>query len=131
MFIEHFKFPACAGDTITCQVGGFFVEAELLFDAATTPDEFPADLEVISEAKRQRWEQEAWWYGGINIRIANEDGLYIEDYIHSLWALEVNLNRTGNRYLRTVANDLLWDALDDAKEWLIKHRAPRELDLDA
>lgn len=128
MFKEHFKFPAYAGDTITCQVGGFFVEAELLFDEATTSDD--AARAYLPEPARRRWENEDWWYGGINIRVSNDGCLYTEDYVHSLWGLEVNLNREGNQHLRTVANDLIWDALDDAKEWLVKHRAPREQFLD-
>lgn len=140
MFIKEFSDYACEGDTITCTVDGFDVVARLYRDdCSDKPDErddgFWPSLDSKSagyigprsqatlhrhmeQAKRtmQAWLNDEWFYCGVAVTVSRADVSLTGRYDHALWGVECNYpSKNKNTYLRTVANELLSEALEAAR----------------
>lgn len=65
------------------------------------------------------WENDEWFYCGVCVVIEKNGVQLTDDYEHALWGIECNYPHPGryrrNGYLRTVANELLPEALEAAK----------------
>lgn len=133
------------GDSIHCTVDGFDVTARIIRDDYTdrpedTQDGFwprldPKDAGYIgpkSQAALRRarahatyimdsWEASEWFYCGVVVSVSKDGVPLTKNRPTSLWGIECNfpINRKrANAYLLQVANELLPEALDDAKHVL-------------
>lgn len=139
MFTTDFDKYACAGDTIECEVDGFTVVARIEHDSDADIDDddcHPAEysVEMFGEdtpanracfekalAAREAWFEGDWFYCGIVLSVAR-NGVMLDKHAASLWRVDVNhpASENGNAYLREVANELLPEALDRARDVLAK-----------
>jgi hypothetical protein len=137
MFTKGFDRYACDGDRITCEAEGFDVTATIEYDQDHKIDDddcHPAEysVEVFGEdtpenrahfekalAARKAWLADEWHYVGIVLRVAKR-GITLDRHAASLWGIEVNYPGGDNSYLLEVANELLPEALEVAKEKLAK-----------
>lgn len=146
-FIEDFDTCVCLGESIHAWVAGFsvtaFVERD---DGSDAPDErqegfWPslykdapgfigpgnrfrqrfADAQAKAEAIMEAWKAGDWFYCGIVLSISYDDVL-LDDRAASLWGIEANYPGTDNSNLRTVANELLPDAVARGREVLDRLR---------
>lgn len=102
------------GDTIEADAGnGFGISAMLCQDTGVSPD----DYDCYSDRQKARWRNDEWWFGGIILSVTFH-GHLLEDHAASLWGLECNLNQRGNRYLTAVANELVEEAMECARQSL-------------
>jgi hypothetical protein len=136
---------ACAGDTRTIEAEGFTVTARIEYDDCTdAPDERqdgfwpsknPKDAGYVlphnydeqmkrAEETLQAWRNDEWFYCGvvltvtkdINIPGRTQSEVVISKNAASLWGIECNYPGSDNSYLAEVANELLPEALDFARE---------------
>jgi hypothetical protein len=136
MFTQQFGNYVCVGDSITCSVDGFEVKATIYRDdCGDKPDErddgfwpsrdktaagyvLPENYES-EMAKAQRvmkaWLNDDWFYCGVAVTVSRNDVELTQRYNHALWGIECNSPDSDNDYLRDVANELLSEAIDDAK----------------
>ena len=126
MFTEKFDRYVCIGDTITCEAEGFTFTARIEHDPDYHIDDddcYNTDQEVTGcneaqQAKlleaRQAWFDDEWFYCGIVISVSR-NGVELDDHAASLWGIECNYPGSDNSYLQTVANELLEEAIEDAK----------------
>lgn len=68
-------------------------------------------------ANRKAWENDEWFYCGIVIS-AHKAGVLVQDGIASLWGIHCNYPDSDNTYLTEVANELLQEAIEPAKDAL-------------
>lgn len=136
MFTTDFEPYAVPGDTIVCNVGVFHCVASLHADDDTTPPDqrddgfwpsknpsdagyvLPENYEVeMAKAARvmQAWKNDEWHYVGVEVRVYCHGVCLTRDYEHAVWGIECNWPGSNNSHLRTVANDLLPEALAQAK----------------
>lgn len=139
MFKAGFNKYACTGDTITCDVDGFTATARIYQDDCTdAPDErqdgFWPSLDPksagyigaksertlqrrMAQAKRvmEAWKANEWFYCGVAVTIEKGDVTLTGRYENALWGIECNYPKSDNSYLRDVANELLPEALAQAK----------------
>lgn len=139
-FSQRFDDFVCEGDSITCEVDGYTVTARLARDdTPDAPDErqdgfwpslYPNDAGFIgagngfrdrfakaqakAEAVMAAWKNDEWYYCGVILSVAI-DGLEIIDHAASLWGIEANYPDSDNAYLAEVANELLPEAIVEAK----------------
>lgn len=147
MFTKGFGKFVCDGDKIETEVDGFRVVATAHYDDDTTPpyerqDGFwpstdpknagyvkPEDYEE-QMAKAQRvmdaWAADEWHYFGVAITVYKNDVLLTHAYSHAVWGIEGNYPDSDNSYLMEVANDLIPEAITDAKEQIAKLAEPEE-----
>ena len=147
-FQETFLPHVCAGDTITCEAGGFTVTARVVADdCPDAPDQcqdgfWPSlyigdpgfigpgpnhrdrlRLEMAkAESIMEAWRKGDWFYCGIVLSVRIE-GVMLTDHAASLWGVEANYPGSDNAYLTEVAIELLPAALDAAREVLARLRA--------
>ncbi len=146
-FKTSFNTYACEGDTITAEKDGFTITARIVRDdCSDTPDErddgfypskdkdaagyCPPERFDASQAHAEKvmkaWKNDEWFYCGIALSVSKavtikgrtQDEVVISDYAASLWGIECNYPDSDNSYLTEVANELLDEALDHAKECL-------------
>lgn len=141
MFTQKFNKFACVGDTIECEIDGFKAVATIYPDDNTDrPDERcdgfwpskdpksagyvdPSKFdEEMAKAKKvmKAWENDAWHFVGIGVRVFKAGVALTDEYTHALWGIECNYPDSDNSYLTEVANELLPEALKDAKAKLIE-----------
>ena len=139
-FTQKFYDCVCIGDTIVCEVEGYTVTARICFDdCAEAPDKnqdgfwpslYPNDAGFIgsgngwrdrfdaAQARAEKvmaaWKNDEWFYCGVILSVAI-DGLTLDRFAASLWGLEANYPDSDNAYLTEVANDLLPEAIAEAK----------------
>jgi hypothetical protein len=65
------------------------------------------------------WCRDDWWYVGIVLAVSRND-VTLGTHFASLWCVECNYPGSDNAYLTEVANQLLPEALDAARERLAK-----------
>lgn len=119
MFRQHFGDKSgyvCDGDTTTCTVGIFDCTATLVRDELTHVD----DADCYSRHQRARWFDDDWHYVGVCVTVSMGGVQLTGDYAHAVWGVEANLSKRGNKYLRTVANELLLGALEYARATLAR-----------
>ena len=79
-----------------------------------------------AESVMMAWENDAWFYCGVVLSVSRPimiDGctqteVVISDHAASLWGVECNCSARKNEYLTEVANELLDEALEHARECL-------------
>tara|TARA_R110001606_G_scaffold47570_1_gene121227 strand:+ start:54418 stop:54891 length:474 start_codon:yes stop_codon:yes gene_type:complete len=147
-FSERFATFVCPGDTITCEMDGFTVMAQIVLDdCPDAPDQrqdgfWPslykdapgfigpgndfrerfAKAQAEAEAVMKGWRKGDWFYCGIILSVALE-GVTRTEHAASIWGIEANYPGSDNAYLTEVANDLLPEALDTARAVLARLRA--------
>ncbi len=124
MFTTEFASFACVGDKITCEVDGFEVRATIEDDHDTRPQDNgfdPDDKDYGAENRKicDAWSRDEWHYSGVVLSVWRA-GVCLTDHGASLWAVERNFPGADNTYLRTVANEMLAEALDAGKATLAK-----------
>jgi len=60
------------------------------------------------------WKNDDWFYCGVILSVALE-GITLDRFAASLWGIEANYPDSDNSYLSEVANELLSEALAEAK----------------
>lgn len=143
-FRQQFPKYVCEGDRITAKLpSGFEATAYIVRDDCNDtpperddgfwPSRAPKDAGYIG-AKSQRafqrahekaaatleaWERDEWWYCGVCVVISKAGTQLTGRYDHALWGVDCNYPNPGrfrlNHYLRTVANELLPEALNAAE----------------
>jgi len=125
MFTTHFDKYLCVGDTITTQLDGYEFTARVEYDDdynIDSDDKFNTKLWVTAYNDIQKkqilddehaWFNNKWFYGFISIH-ASFNGVSLPIFV-SLGGLEINL-RDSNKYLLDVANELLPEAIEEAKK---------------
>lgn len=139
-FTQKFDSYVCIGDTITCTVDGYTVTARIAHDETPDPPDerqdgfwpslYPNNAGFIgagngwrdrfdtAQAKAERvmaaWKNDEWFYCGVILSVAI-DGLVLTDHAASLWGIEANYPDSDNAYLSEVANELLSEAITEAK----------------
>ena len=109
------KFPqfhsyACVGDSITWSAEGFDFVATLEADTDTKPTDFDCYYPI----KIKQWKNDEWFFVGVVISVS-KNGVKLSDHAASLWGIDCNYNKTSNRYLAEVAQELESEALESAK----------------
>lgn len=134
MFTQHFPTFADEGDTITCEVDGFTATAKLYRDDGFWPSLDPTSAGYIgdktqddldeaqrqAEAAMEAWLRAEWFYVGVCVQISKAGVMLTGPYYHTVWGIECNNPNSDNSYLTIVANDLLPEALDAAREVVAK-----------
>ncbi len=145
MFVQGFKSYVCPGDSISCEAGPFTVLAQVVpDDCPDAPDQrqdgfWPslyadapgfigpgpihrqrfAEAKAKAEAVMEGWRKGGWFYCGIVLSVSLE-GVMLASHAASLWGIEANYPGTDNSYLTDVANELLPEAVDVARERLVR-----------
>lgn len=136
MFTKQFGKFVCEGDSITCEVDGFTAMAIVYSDDDPSPPDKRMDgfwpskdpkaagycsPEIFDEeqAKAERameaWKKDEWFYCGVDITVSRADVQLTCQYQHALWGIECNYPDSDNNYLTEVANELLDEALKEAR----------------
>ena len=139
-FTQKFDDYVCIGDTITCEVEDYTVTARLCYDdCAEAPDKnqdgfwpslYPnnagfigagngwrdrfAKAQARAEAVMAAWKNDEWYYCGVILAVTIGD-VELTDHAASLWGIEANYPDSDNAYLSEVANELLNEAIAEAK----------------
>lgn len=133
MFTKPFDKYVCMGDTIETSVNGFDIVATLINDDRHSIDDddcHSTDQSVTGcddtqfaklLANRKAYHQGEWGYCGIVLSVSYR-GVELSDHAASLWGIEYNYPDSDNAYLLGVANELLDEALDDARTRLTELR---------
>lgn len=139
MFTQGFGRYVCDGDTIRCTIDGFdcvaFTERD---EDGTAPDKRmdgfwpsldPKDAGWIgprskstlrrhikhAKAVMDAWLKDEWDYCGVCVVVERNGVMLTGNYDNALWGVERNYPGTNNDYLRSVANELLGEAIEQAK----------------
>lgn len=127
LFTENFGAYACPGDSISTSLEGYYLRAYIVHDEDSHIDDDDCHNENKSvtgcddeqQAKllqaRQDWNLGHWFYCGIVIAV-EFNGILLEDSAASLWGIECNYPGADNSYLRDVANELVCEAMEQARE---------------
>lgn len=139
-FTQGFDKFACDGDSITCIEDGFDCKATIEHDDDTTPPDqrqdgfWPsinpldagyigddseahlAEAQATAEETMRAWKNDEWWYVGIVVTVSKGGVRLTRDYSNALWGIDCNRPEGDNSYLRTVANELLPEAIVEAKK---------------
>lgn len=133
MFTKGFDKFVCVDESITCEVDGFTVVARIEHDCHASIDDtdcFPEEYreEIFGEdtpenrahfetalTARRAWERDEWHYCGVVLSVSR-DGVELDGHAASLWGIERNYPGSDNSYLLEVANELLPEALNVARD---------------
>ena len=107
----QFKSFACIGDSISWQKDGFDITATLHPD----PDSHVNDSDCYSATKVKQWMNDEWFFVGVVLAVSKDDVL-ITEHAASLWGIECNYNKNGNKYLAQIAQELESEALEATRE---------------
>ena len=139
-FTQKFDDYVCIGDTIICTVDGYTVTARISHDdTPDAPDErqdgfWPSlykddagfigsgngwrdrfdNAQALANRVMAAWKNDEWFYCGVILSVAL-DGLTLDRFAASLWGIEANYPDSNNAYLTEVANELLPEAIPEAK----------------
>jgi len=105
MFKETFRNDLQPGDSISVEIAGVTYTARIEYDYHSRPDDF----ECYDEADIARWQREEWCFCGLVIS-AERDG-WSQDYVDSLWGIELGFSHSADKYWNEVANECLGEAL--------------------
>ncbi len=117
-FIKDFDSYVVDGDSISCEVDGFCVLATLHHDPDSTPASKVEDN--YTPETLMAWERDEWHFFGVAVTVWRDGVRLTGLYEHALWGIEGNFPGGHNNYFREVANDLLPQALADAKARIAK-----------
>jgi len=144
-FAERFQSFVCEGDSIACETEGFEIVARIVRDdCPDAPDErqdgfWPseyigdpgfigpgpnwrqrlAEARAKAEAIMKAWRNDEWFYCGVVLSVSRE-GVTLAEHAASLWGVEANYPGSDNSYLTEVANELLPEALAEARAALTR-----------
>lgn len=144
-FTEKFRPFICEGDAIACEIDGFEIVARIVRDdSPDSPDErqdgfWPSEFiddpgfigpgpnwrQRLAEAQRQAqeimeaWREGEWFYCGIVLSVSR-NAIVLAPHAASLWGVEANYPGSDNSYLTEVANELLAEALSEARAALAR-----------
>lgn len=144
-FSERFQSYVCEGDCIACKIEGFEIVARIVRDdCPDAPDErqdgfWPSEYigdpgfigpgpnwrQRLTEAKAKAeaimtaWRNDEWFYCGVVLSVSRE-GIVLCEHAASLWGVEANYPGSDNSYLTEVANELLPEALAEARAALAR-----------
>jgi hypothetical protein len=141
MFTTPFGLFVCVDDTITCDVDGFTATATVYRDESgdmpdkrddgfwpsrdpkaagyVLPENFEAE-QAKAERVMEAWKNDEWFFCGVAVTVAKNDVPLTKRYDSALWGIDCNYPGSDNAYLLEVANELLSEALDVARETLRK-----------
>lgn len=113
--MKMIKFPqfgayVCVGDSIEWKKEGFDIVATVEADNGTHIN----DYDCYSPIKIKQWKNGEWFFVGVVLSVS-KNGIEIEDHAASLWGIECNYNKTANRYLSEVVQELEGEAIESAK----------------
>lgn len=140
-FTEKFSDFVCVGDTISCVVDGYTVTARIEQDECSdAPDQrqdgfWPsldigdagfigpgngfrdrfAKAQAKAEAVMAAWRNDEWFYCGIVLTVSVDD-IVLDAHAASLWGIEANYPDADNSYLTEIADELLSEAIETARE---------------
>lgn len=141
MFTQSFGKFVCDGDKITCLVDRFTATATVYRDeSGDTPEQrdegfwpsrdpnaagyvLPKNFKAeMARAKRvlAAWEADQWFYCGVAVTVECEGITLLGQYDCALWGIECNYPDSDNAYLGEVANELLGEAIEQAKAKIAK-----------
>lgn len=108
-----FRLDACHGDTIENEIDGLTVEAEIVPDPESRPD----DTGNYDQSDIDAWNRDDWCFCGIVVR-ASRNGRVLGDA--SLWGIELSYGNllTQSEYLTRTAIELIPDAIAEAETTL-------------
>lgn len=109
-FTTPFDRYVCPGDQIVTTDGPFEIVAHIVHDEYTRPEDCDG---AYDDHQLAAWHNDAWFFCGIVLDVLL-DGIPVAPHAAAIWGLEANLNG-DNAYLTEVANELLPEALDEAK----------------
>ena len=139
MFTKQFDTFVCDGDKIMCVVDGFdCVATTVRDDNGDAPDQrdvgFWPNLDKTSagyigdrteaelaaetakaQAVMDAWLNGEWDYCGVCVVVSFKGVPLTPRYANALWGVERNYPESDNSYLAQVANELLGEALEQAK----------------
>lgn len=121
MFDEY----VCEGDTIQREAEGFIFTATVVRDEDYHMDDdfYNVDQAATDEQHAQLLEarkalfNDEWFYCGIVIS-AEYNGVPVCDHVASLWEIEANYPNSDNARLTEVVDELLPEAINEAKKQL-------------
>jgi hypothetical protein len=139
-FTQKFDDYVCIGDSITCTVDGYTITARIAHDETPdAPEErqdgfwpslYKDDAGFIgagngwrdrfdaAQAKAEKvmaaWKNDEWFYCGVILAVTIGE-VELTDHAASLWGIEANYPESDNAYLSEVANELLIEAIAEAK----------------
>lgn len=114
-FQEKFSGYLIAGDSISLEMDGLLIIARIAFDQDASPDQYDG----YNQAQIESWKNDEWHYAGLALDIYDAEGeILIEENAASLWGIELNFPEGSNDYFNGLANELLPEALESAKEKL-------------
>lgn len=105
MFKETFRNDLQPGDSISVEIAGVTYTARIEYDNHTRPDEF----DCYDETDIERWQEGDWCFCGLVI--SAERGGWLNDYVDSLWGIELGFSDSADKYWNEVANECLAEAL--------------------
>ncbi|PHR60236.1 MAG: hypothetical protein COA43_08040 [Robiginitomaculum sp.] len=139
-FVTPFDSYVCLGDSISVDIGDYSISARIFHDdIAERPDQrqdgfWPSlyakdagfigsgngwrkrfdEQQALAQTIMDAWLNDEWFYCGIilSVRIGETS---LTDHAASLWGIEANFPKSDNSYLLEVANELLDEALKQAK----------------
>lgn len=138
-FSRAFDNYVCEGNTITAEIDGFTITARIeRDDCIDTPaerdDGFYPSLDpkaagwigsdsreeyekqlLRASAVMKAWREDEWFYCGVVLSVSVND-IVLNEHAASLWGIECNYPDSDNAYLTEVANELLDEALEDARK---------------
>ena len=129
MFQSKFDKYACEGDTIEGVVDEFRFVATIIRDTDSHIDDDDCHNEDQSVtgcddaqfakllAARKAWFDDDWFYCGIVLTVWKGE-VKLTDHAASLWGIECNYPDSDNSHLSEGANELLGEAVDEAKRLL-------------
>jgi hypothetical protein len=140
-FTKGFSAYACMGDTITCEVDGVNATATIYRDDCSDrpdqrddgfwpsrdpkaagyvlPENFDAE-HTKAERVMKAWKNDEWFYCGVAVTVEKNGVQLTKRYDNALWGVECNYPDSDNEYLLVVANELLPEALEEAKGVIAK-----------
>ena len=121
-FSAAFDSYVCTGDTISADVDGFTITATIHHDSDTRPDDF----DCYDESTIQAWKDDEWFFCGVALQVSREGVDLTGDYGAALWGVDANYPGSDNAYLTETANDLIEEALEDARATLARLLASAE-----
>lgn len=135
-FQHKFQRFVCEGDSITCSVDGFDLKATIYRDdnqdkpedrdegfwpsrdkssAGYVGEDRYDDEMAKAKSVMAAWLNDEWFYCGVAVTVERNGVQLTGQYSNALWGVECNYPDSDNDYLRCVANELLSEALDEAK----------------
>lgn len=132
MFTKGFDDYVCQGDWIVAEnESGFDVIATVHRDEdyhiddddVHNPDQSVTGCNDIEHLKvlsiLEAWFDDEWFYCGVVLSVI-KNGVTLVNYGPALWGIEANYPGGDNSYLTEVANELLPEAIAEAKEVLAR-----------